>query len=220
MPRTRRLLMLPALMILATACGGGGAGPPANPNAAGTPVEVGGWYPAQVLLVQMTGVVEKAGGQQSKGWTVTTVAPGACTLGTAVIGKEFICVGFEIRNGTDGAGALDLKSGLPMLADSSGQRVAPVDLRIADMDFVGIGGQAGSVSSSTNCTFSAPDAGGRQQGQCTAMIAVQGGTEGMISGWAAVGAGKTARLDFAFLVPSGKTGWAVQWPDGTWFALP
>ncbi len=221
MTRTRSLILLIAMASMVPACGGGeGGGPPVNPAPAGSAVEVGGWYPVDTLLVGMSSLVERTGDRQAKGWMVTVVDPGACTMGTAVAGKEFICVGVEICNTSAGAGGLDLKSDLPVLADTAGERVVPVELRIAAMDFVGLGQQASSVSTSTNCTFSAPDSGGRQQGDCTAVIAIEGGGEGMTSGWAAAGANKTASFDFAFLVSSGKSGWALQWPDGTWLALP
>ena len=223
MTRTRTLGILLLILVAAAACGGGGGpgqGPPVDPHPVGESVEVGGWYPVDTLLVGMAGIVEKAGDRQSNGWLVTVVSPGSCTLDTVVQGKEAICVGLEIRNDSGTPGGLGLPGDLPVLADSTGEHAVAVDLRLGDMEFIGLGQPPGSVSESTDCTFSAPDDQGRQRGECTAMVAWGTGGGETATGWAAVGAGRMARYDLAFVVAAGRTGWALGWPDGTWFALP
>jgi hypothetical protein len=219
----RRGAVVLLLGSLAAACGAGGGPPtpgrPVNPHAAGQPVEVGGWYPVQTLLAGSTAQVDKAGDLQPDGWTVTVVSPGACTIATVVQGKQVICVGLEIASNSPEAAGLAIYADLPVLADSTGEAATVVDLRIADGDWM-LGQQSDWASSSSDCTFSAPDAQGRQQAACAAMVVFGTGGGKVATGWATVGAGKTARYDLEYIVPAAASGWALWWPDGTWFALP
>jgi hypothetical protein len=211
------------LGVVASGCHAGGGPPtpgrPVNPHAAGQAVEVGGWYPVQTLLAGSTAQVDKAGDLQPGSWLVTVVSPGACTTATVVQGKEVVCVGLEIRSNSGEAGGLRIFDDLPVLANSEGEAATVVDLRIAGRDWM-LGRQSDLASSSTDCTFSAPDAQGRQQADCAAMVVFGTGGGKVATGWATVGAGKTAEYDLEYIVAAGGSGWALWWPDGTWFSLP
>jgi hypothetical protein len=206
------------VVALAAACSGerpAPVGAPVNPHPVGEAVEVGGWYPVETLLDGSTAIVNKTGDRQSSGWFVTVVSPGACPPDPVVEGKkEAICVGLEIRNNTEQAGGLKIHEDLPVLSNSPDGQADVMDLWIAGMESTAL---ASSTSSSTNCTLSAPDGG--QEADCTAIVVMGGGT--VPTGWATVGAGKTARFDLEYIVgPLGESGFGLHWTDGTWFALP
>jgi hypothetical protein len=227
MPRELRFVVVMVLLALVAACGREGSGPPpqgppVDPRAAGDTVEVGGWYPVDTFLVGTSAEVNKTGDRQSSGWSVTVISPGDCTTDAADPAakvKEVICVGLEIGNNSAEAGGLRLFDDLPVLSNSAGEPATVIDLRIVGMDFI-LSRQTGSVATSSNCTFSTPDAQGRQKGDCTAIVVFSADGGEVATGWATVGAGKTARYDLQYMVPPGMTGWAMRWPGGTWFALP
>lgn len=211
--------------LLAVGCARGAApetGPPVNPHAVGETVEVGGWSPVETLLVESVVQVASPGDQQSNGWIVKVVSPsGPCPGDPAAPEKEAICVGLEIANNTTEAGGLDIGTGLPLLADSTGAAAGVMELGIADTeDWIDFG-QAVNVAA--DCTFSAPDDEGIQQADCAAMVFCErrsgvGGEE--TRGWVTVGAGRTARYDLEYIVGGAGSGLALWWPDGTWFAIP
>jgi hypothetical protein len=197
-------------------------GPPVNPHEVGETVEVGGWSPVETLLVESAVRVARPGDQQSNGWTVEVVSPsGPCPGDPMAPEKEVICVGLKIANNTAQAGGLDIQTGLPVLADSTGAAAGMTKLRIADTEDWTDFGRA--VSIAADCTFSAPDDQGVQQADCAAMVFCErrsgvGGEES--TGWVTVGAGRTARYDLEYIVGVAGSGLALSWPDGTWFAIP
>lgn len=219
----RRAAVILVLGVLAAGCGGGPpeVGAPVNPHVAGEAVEVGGWYPVETALVGTTAEVDKTGDRQSSGWSVTVVAPSAdCPVDPMVPEKGVLCVGLEMTNNTAQPGGLEIPGNLPLLVDAAGWAVSPIGMSIAGMDWMDF---SQAVSSSADCTLSAPDAEGRQQADCTAMVVVTrhsglGGEE--TTGWVTVGAGKSARYDLKYSATPGQAGMALYWPDGAWFALP
>ncbi len=222
----RRVVLIVVLGVLAAGCDRGSGPPepgaPIDPHAVGETVEVGGWSPVETLLVESAAQVTSPGDQQSNGWIVKVVSPsGPCPGDPMAPEKEVICVGLEIANNTAEAGGLDIGTGLPLLADSTGSAAGVMGLRIADTtDWIDFG-QAVSVSA--DCTFSAPDDQGVQQADCAALVFCErrsgvGGEE--TRGWVTVGAGRTARYDLEYIVGRAGSGLALWWPDGTWFTIP
>jgi len=222
----RRVVGILVLALLAAGCDRGTGPPepgaPVDPHAVGESVEVGGWSPVDMLLVESGPEVEGAGDPQPDGWVVTVVSPsGPCPGDPMAPEKEVVCVGVEITNNTAEAGGLDIQTDLPLLADSTGAAAGVTNLRIADTtDWVDFG-QAVSVAA--DCTFSAPDDQGVQQADCAAMVVCErrsgvGGEESF--GWVAVGAGRTAGYDLEYIIGVAGSGLALWWPDGTWFTIP
>jgi hypothetical protein len=219
----RRGAVILVLGLVAAGCGGGPpeVGAPVNPHGAGEAVEVGGWHQVETTLVGTTAEVEKTGDRQSNGWSVTVVAPsGDCPVDPMVPEKGVLCIGLEIRNNTAQAGGLEIWGNLPLLVDAAGGAASPIGMSIAGMEWMDF---SQAVSSSADCTFSAPDAQGRQQADCAAMVVITrhsgvGGEE--TSGWVTVGTGKKAGYDLKYSATPGQSGMALYWPDGTWLALP
>jgi hypothetical protein len=183
---------------------------------------VGSWSPVDTLLVDSAPRVENPGERQSGGWVVQVVSPsGLCPGDPAVPEREVVCVGLKATNNAMVAGGLEIRSDLPLLADSTGAAATVTKLRIADTtDWVDFGQ---TVSISADCTFSAPDGQGRRAADCDAMVFCEwrsgvGGEESI--GWVTVGAGRTARYELEDIVGVAGSGLALWWPDGTWFSLP
>ncbi len=217
--QTGILLTLPFLIAAALAGCGNGNAPPAIVYPAGEIADVGGWLPAQTLLEGYTTLIEPSGPEQSSGWQVSVSGSGPCTPGPAGAGEEYICVDIDIDNTTAGPGALDLVRDGPALVDRQGAGYAVAGAQLSDAPFVVAGTTTGSMSSSVECEFSAPDDAGRQQADCTLILTATMSNEGFEEAFVAVGAGKSATLKLAFLVPADEDGWIMVWPDGAGFEL-
>lgn len=193
---------------------------PAEPHAVGDMVEVGGWQAAQTWLVDYTTEIEPSGKEQASGWRVFVKGAGPCTPTPMGGGQELYCVVLGIQNTTAGPGALDLTTG-PMLVDPKGIKHKVSGVRLGGSDsFVLATSQSGSSSSAVQCSFSAPDAEGRQQADCELMLSVLSNGQTFDQAFVAVGSGKTVELEIAFQVSAGGSGWVLDWPDETRFALP
>jgi hypothetical protein len=216
-----RLLATAVLLAAVLAgCGGGdGLTSPAVVHPAGETADVGGWLPAETLLEGYTTIIEPSGSAQSSGWQVSVSASGPCAPGPADAGEEYVCATVDIENTTSGPGALDLANDSPELIDQEGDVYPVAGAKLDDFDFLVAGSATGSISSSMDCEFSAPDESGRQQADCTAMLTAAMSSEGFDEALVAVGAGKSTTLELAFLVRADGDGWTMVWPDGTGFEL-
>jgi len=193
---------------------------PAEPHAVGEIVEVGDWQTAQTWLVNYTAEIEPSGKEQASGWRVFVKSAGPCTPAPTGGGQEFYCIVLGIENTTAGPGALDLTTG-PMLVDPKGIKHEVSGVRLGGSDsFVLAASQSGSSSSAVQCSFSAPDAEGRQRADCELILSVLSNGQTFDQALVAVGAGKTVELEIAFQVSAGVSGWVLDWPDETRFALP
>jgi len=135
-------------------------------------------------------------------------------------GQKYYCIVLGIENTTAGPGVLDLTTG-PMLVDPERINYAVCGVRLGGSDsFVLAASQSGSVSSAVQCSFSAPDAEGRQRADCELMLSALSNGQTFDQALVAVGTGKTVELEIAFQVAADVSGWVLDWPDETRFALP
>ncbi len=214
------ILLVPPMLIAAAlvGCGDDGA-PPATVHPAGETADVGGWLPAETLLEGYTTLIEPSGPEQSSGWQVSVSGSDPCAPGSTSAGEQYVCVSIDIKNPTAGPGALDLAADGPKLVDQQGTRYLLGGAQIADAPDLVASATTGSISSSMECEFSAPDDAGRQQADCTMMLTATMSSQGFEEALVAVGAGKSATLNTAFLVPTDEDIWILEWPDGTGFEL-
>ena len=121
-------------------------------------VEVDGWQTVQLWLVKGAFQADPKGEKQTSGWRVSVKSAGTCkSTPLAEAGKEFYCVTLGIENTTATSGALDLASGGLVLSDPKGSDYVADGVRLGDTNpFVLAAPQKGSISSSVQCSFSAP----------------------------------------------------------------
>ena len=212
------LLQVVALTITAlllVACGA----PPQPPHPVGEPVDVGGWHAAQTWMVKYALQIDPKE-KQASGWRVSVKNAGPRDLALTGSGGQFYCVLLALGNTTADPGALDLTAGSPMLIDPHGAKYPVKGMRLGSELFVLPDRQSGSISSATQCSFSAPDAEGRQKADCESMLSAESNGKTFDRALVAVGASKTVDLEIAFEVPASVSGWVLEWPDGVRFALP
>jgi hypothetical protein len=77
---------------------------------------------------------------------------------------------------------------------------------------------AGRVTSASQCSFSAPDAQGRQAADCAMMLVARSNGTAFEEVLAAIGAGKTVELELTFYAPGAAGDAVLEWPGGVRFA--
>jgi hypothetical protein len=203
------MLMLAALLA-------GCSGPPQPPHPAGEVVDVGGWQAAQTWMVNYAMEIEP-GTTQASGWRVSIKHVGSRDLGAT---GSVYCVLLELQNTSAAPGALDLVANSPVLTDPQGVRYTVKAMRLGSDSFVLPDRQSGSMSSATQCSFTSPDAEGRQRADCESMLSAKSNGTTFDQALVAIGPGKSIDLELAFDALEDVSGLVLEWPDGTRFALP
>jgi hypothetical protein len=147
----------------------------------------------------------------------STAEPSPTPGGASLAAATHHCVRLTIENPAASPGLLDLGPGGPALATPDGTRRPVVGVLMGSGTHVMVT-SAGRITSASTCSFSAPDADGRQAADCAMIFAARSNGTTFEEALAAVGAGKTVELELAFEAP-GTAGEAVlEWPGGVRFA--
>ena len=127
------------------------------------------------------------------------------------------CVLLMIENPAASPGLLDLGPDGPTLVGVDGARLPVAGARMETGPFV-MATWAGRMTSASNCSFSAPDAQGRQAADCAMVLVARSNGTTFEEALAAIGAGKAVELELAFPAPEAGADEVLEWPGGVRFA--
>ncbi len=218
------------------------------PLPAGESAEVGAWRAGQTWLVDQRPVIEPGDVQEANVWRVTLVRAASCSLATeaptmppappaeppalpgeptadpsptpgvsSLTGATHHCVLLMIENAAASPGVLDLGRDGPVLVTPDGTRLPVAGMRM-ETDPFAMATWAGQMTSASNCSFSPPDAQGRQVADCAMVLVARSNGTTFEEALAAVGAGKTIELELAFEAPGAAGDAVLEWPGGVRFA--
>jgi hypothetical protein len=132
-------------------------------------------------------------------------------------GATHYCVLLVIENPAASPGLLDLNRDGPVLVTPDGTRLPVAGVR-RERDPFAMAASAGRVTSASVCSFSAPDAQGRQAADCATMLVARSNGTTFEEVLAMVGAGKDIELELAFQAPGATNDAVLEWPGGVRFA--
>ncbi len=142
-----------------------------------------------------------------------SLAPGASSL----TGSNHHCVLLTIENAAPSPGALDLGRDGPVLVISDGTRLPVAGVRMETGPYA-MATTAGRATSASQCTFSAPDAQGRQAADCALVLVARSNGTSFEEALAVIGAGKAIELELAFQASKVGDDAVLEWPGGVRFA--
>ena len=148
----------------------------------------------------------------------TPTAEPAPTPGvSSLTGATHHCVLLRIENPATSPGVLDLGRGGPVLVTPDGRRLPVAGVRMEAGPYA-MATWAGRATSASTCSFSAPDAKGRQAADCATIFVARSNGTTFEEALAVIGAGKTIELELAFQAPGAAGDAVLEWPGGVRFA--
>jgi hypothetical protein len=132
-------------------------------------------------------------------------------------GATHHCVLLRIENPAASPGLLDLGPDGPVLVTPDGTRRPVAGARMGTGTYVMVA-PAGRMSGASTCSFSPPDAQGRQAADCATILVARSNGATFEEALAVIGAGKAVELELAFLAPGVAGAAVLEWPGGVRFA--
>jgi len=132
-------------------------------------------------------------------------------------GATHHCLLLMIENPAASPGVLDLGRDGPVLVTPDGTRLPVAGVRMETGPYA-MATSAGGVTSASQCSFSAPDAQGRQAADCATMLVARSNGTTFEEALAVIGAGRAVELELAFQAPGAAGSAVLEWRGGVRFA--
>jgi len=142
-----------------------------------------------------------------------TPTPGISSL----TGATDHCVLLMIANPAASPGVLDLGRDGPVLVTPGGTRLPVAGVRM-ETDPFAIASSSVRITRASKCSFSAPDAQGRQAADCELLFVAHSNGTTFEQVLVTIGAGKAVQLELAFQAVEATDEAVLEWPGGVRFA--
>jgi hypothetical protein len=122
-----------------------------------------------------------------------------------------------IANPAASPGVLDLGRDGPVLVTPGGTRLPVAGVRM-ETDPFAIASSSVRITRASKCSFSAPDAQGRQAADCELLFVAHSNGTTFEQVLVTIGAGKAVQLELAFQAVEATDEAVLEWPGGVRFA--